>query len=669
MHDRADLRDTALAAAAAARRQTAVEDVPHVAGQVPTRHQASGAMPAVAGPRIAGATSLRRDIPGVSPVPLPSAGIGDAAELEGFVDREMTALLARANIAGAALSIVSRDRVLLSKGYGHGDIARGVRVDAGATLFRAGSVSKPLTWTAFMQLLERGLLSEDEDLTRHLDFRLPGPCGGPILAQHLLTHSAGFEANSFGYMAARSAATTRSLATTVSRHAPARVRAAGVMASYVNWGAALAGRIIELRSGLPFDTYMESEVFAPLRMAHSTFREPVPARLGAEPVGYTCEGGRFQAQPFEYYHGVAPAGGMTTTATDMAQFMIAHLREGANTHGRVLDPSTARRMLTRAPNSHPCLNGPLHGFCETYVNGRRMVGHSGRTVYFGSKLALLPAEQIGIFVVVNTQTWMGFLDNFVQAFMDRFFPAELPRLDPSAGPECEVRKYEGAYAYTARSYMTSEKIFGLRQGIAVSCRGRNKLTTRGLLAAGPVDWIHVQGHTGLFRRIDGEEMIAFIACGADRGMRLVGPDPLNPAERVGPLDAPLLDEKLQASSRAALCFAAITCLVAAHYSWRAALLGATLALTDALILRGIARTFSCDSYSMLVRLPWPFVAAMALAVISTLMTAATTAVAATTWVLGDWSPFARVAYTMVALLALGFTEWLRRRNLIGPRFA
>jgi CubicO group peptidase (beta-lactamase class C family) len=66
-------------------------------------------------------------------------------------------------------------------------------VDPERTLFRPGSVSKLVTWTAVMQMVEQGKLNLDADVNTYLDFKIPAFEGAPITLRQIMTHTAGFE--------------------------------------------------------------------------------------------------------------------------------------------------------------------------------------------------------------------------------------------------------------------------------------------------------------------------------------------------------------------------------------------------------------------------------------------------------------------------------------------
>ncbi len=115
------------------------------------------------------------------------------ADVEEFFDLLINDQLAREDIAGATVGVVKDGQILLAKGYGYDDVAKGVRATGDASLFRIGSISKLITWTAAMQLVEQKKLSLDEDVNTYLDFKIPPAFGKPITLRNLMTHNTGFE--------------------------------------------------------------------------------------------------------------------------------------------------------------------------------------------------------------------------------------------------------------------------------------------------------------------------------------------------------------------------------------------------------------------------------------------------------------------------------------------
>ncbi|MGH8186358.1 MAG: serine hydrolase domain-containing protein, partial [Steroidobacteraceae bacterium] len=334
--------------------------------------------------------AIARDVPGTgvrpgAPQPLEPRGPTTREEVEAFVDGFMNAQMRSGPVAGGAVVVVKDGELFFSKGYGFEDAEKRVPVDPQQTLFRPGSVSKLFTWTAVMQLVEQGRLDLDADVNTYLtDFKLSDRYPDPVTLRNLMTHTAGFEDGAVGYLFAASDKDLLPLGEWLKAHVPLRARPptkdfnSGTNASYSNWGTALAGHIVEIVSGQPFDEYLEQHIFKPLGMARSTFREPLPAELAERMSGgYTFEGGQFKKNGFEFIHAAGPAGSMSATATDLAKFMLAHLQEGAVGEGRILSPETTRIMHRRVLSPDPSVNGHALGFYETWINGRRIIGHGG----------------------------------------------------------------------------------------------------------------------------------------------------------------------------------------------------------------------------------------------------------------------------------------------------
>lgn len=590
---------------------------------------------------------------GALPVPLPARDLSDG-EVVSHLASSIAAYLEERHVVGASVCVVRDGRIVLAQGFGCADLA-GTPVDGRSTLFRAGSVSKVVTWTAVMQLIERGLLDESKDISEYLDFPVPRRFREPILIRHLMTHSAGFESNHFGYAAARGPGNVQSLARTLERNVPIQVRKPGELPVYDNWGAALAGRIVELVSGMPFEEYVDQHVFRPLQMARSTFREPVPAGCGSSPVGFVGDGPDFLEHPFEYYHNIGPAGSLTTTARDMANFMCAHLMEGRFDGTRLLSPESTRRMHTRAGESHPHLDGVMLGFYETYRNGRRTIGHRGATCAFESRLTLIPQEKLGIFVICNTGGGTGFCDAVVDDLIDHLFPSRLPSICGKAN--CLVRAYSGRYALSARSHSKSEKLFALGHTVDVRAM-RDRLVIDGLTQDDPSEWVPIDNLQGVFRRVNGQETIAFQPTSSSSKPFLLGPEPLSPYVPISFFGAPRFTEMVQLLVPPVMAVFAMQLLSSSGETPLMGWLSAALALTNALIVGGLQRGFTSDQYSLLIRLPWAFEATSVLASISLVLTIAIVGVGLINITAASGTIFG------MALVALGFTYWLKYWNIL-----
>src|SRR5215217_5779563 len=275
----------------------------------------------------------KKDAPdkNVSTAPSQQQGPTDRAEMKVFLDKELGREMEKHHIAGAAVSVVKDGKLFFAKGYGYADLENKIPVDPERTNFRIGSLAKLFTWTAVMQLAEQGKLDLDEDINTYLDFRIPDSYPQPITLKDLMTHTAGFEDLYFERLASESKDLLPPREWLIS-HMPARVRPPGEVAAYSSYGTALAGYIVARVSGKPYDQYIQEHILNPLGMAHTTAHSPTPQDIRAHASkGYTYKDGAFKVFPDYSDMGqpaMAPAGGMQSSATDMARFMIAQLRDG-----------------------------------------------------------------------------------------------------------------------------------------------------------------------------------------------------------------------------------------------------------------------------------------------------------------------------------------------------
>ena len=372
------------------------------------------------------------------------------ADLTEFFDILVPFQLKSGGIAGATVVVVAKGKVLFAKGYGYRDVAKKQPVSAEETMFRPGSVSKLFTWTAVMQLVEQGKLDLDRNVNDYLDFTIPATFPKPITLRTLMTHTAGFE-ETYKDVFLESPADLRSTANYVKKHLPRRLFSPGATVAYSNYGATLAGYIVERASGIRFEEYVEKFIFEPLNMSHSTFYQPLPASL--EPLmSKTYRTASGMPGQFTICQTIS-AGALSSSAGDMAKFMIAHLQDGAYAGTRILKPETSRMMHAHQFSSSDSVNGFALGFYEESRNGLRIIGHAGDISHFHSALHLIPEENFGLFVSynsdgVNPGSGRGELWD---AFLNRYFPYETPTIATLVSAPKDAQALVGGYMVSRRS--------------------------------------------------------------------------------------------------------------------------------------------------------------------------------------------------------------------------
>ncbi len=401
-------------------------------------------------------------------------------DAEAWLDGYMPYALSRGNVAGAVVVVVKNGQVLLQKGYGYADVAARKPVDPENTLFRPGSVSKLFTWTAVMQQVEQGKIDLDRDINTYLDFAIPPFAGRPVTMRNLMTHTGGFEETSKDLIYAEPSPEPP-LDRYLKQNIPARIFAPGTTPAYSNYGATLAGYIVQRVSGQMFNDYIDQHILVPLHMQHATFRQPLPAAL--QPLmsrGYQSATIPPKAQEVV---GPAPAGSSAMSGADMAHFMIAHLQDGEYNGQQILRPATAQMMHSAALNNIPPLNSMLLGFYQMNRNGHRIIGHAGDTQWFHSELSLLLDDHVGLFVSVNSVGEQGAAGAIRQAlreaFIDRYFPGPGPdgHLDSQAA-RADAARFAGSYIGSRREETTFfSLLYYLLENTPVSSDGDGQVSS------------------------------------------------------------------------------------------------------------------------------------------------------------------------------------------------
>jgi CubicO group peptidase (beta-lactamase class C family) len=444
-------------------------------------------------------------------------GPTDPAELEAFLDEELGREMEKHHIAGAAVSVVKDGELFFAKGYGSADLEKGIPVDPERTIFHVGSVGKLFTWTAVMQLVEQGKLDLDADINTYLDFRIPDTYPQPITLRHLMTHTSGFEERWLDSVVSDTSELVPAREWLVT-YMPARVCPPGDCAGYSNYNAMLAGYIVARVSGEPYDQYIQEHIFDPLGMAHSTAQSPIPQDLREHAsVGYTYEDGDFQAFPdYTAQPALWPSGAHQASVTDMARFMIAHLQNGrysdANTAGaRILKETTARQMHSTAYTPDPRLLGAAYGFADMSDNGQRTLGHTGYFPPMSSLLLLLPEQNLGVYVVYNSEGGRVLTNQhtgFQRAFFDHYYPAPaVESIKPPADFAERAGRFVGLYRYASSPATTFHKVVGLvgENAVEISDPGDGTL----LLSIAGYEWRFVEVEPLYFRQVDGQFGMVF----------------------------------------------------------------------------------------------------------------------------------------------------------------
>lgn len=429
-----------------------------------------------------------------------TTSLTDTASLREYMDKFVMDDMRDLRVPGAVVAIVYSRQVVLLRGYGVSNTDRKTPVDPHRTIFRAGSVTKPFTAAAIMQLVEQGKIDPNADVNRFLrDVKIPVGFGKPVTTSDLLTHTAGFDVALAG-TAARTENEVEPLGRYLTEHLPPRVRAPGETIAYSNHGFTLLGHVVEQLSGESYSQYLKRHVLDPLGMTSSTMQltPDVEART-ATPYEPRAAGYRI-APPL--HPNISPAASLNTTAADMTHFMIAQLNGGLFNGKRVLAQSSVREMQATHFRQDPRMPGIAWGFFESSWHNRRIVFHSGGIRGFMSAVYLLPDDSIGLFVANNGYSG-GLVFDVLFHLMNRYLPASPMQTQLNPADVQRLRKYAGFYREANHPVSNLEKAGGLRNP-ALEIR----VTDSGAVTAFGVQF--VESAPGFFHERKGWETLAFL---------------------------------------------------------------------------------------------------------------------------------------------------------------
>ncbi len=401
----------------------------------------------------------------------------DKAALGSFIDGLIEAYMKEQKAAAAVVSVVHRGEILYQQGYGYADIENRIPADPQNTLFRIGSISKLFLWVAVLQQVELGNLDLDTDINQYITaFRIPDTFDDPITLRSLMSHTPGFE-DVLLHLFKREGDDVDPLEEILRKQMPRRVRPPMQEAAYSNHGTGLAQYLVELVSGMPFETYVEQQILAPLGMNATTFRQPLPPHLRERMAkGYAWQDGMFEEKLFEIVP-MTGAGGASSTAADMTVFMNALMNQTRHDTISLLDSATYAIMKKPVLVHARHMNPALHGFLDLSPAHLGIIGHAGNTFVFHSLLAMFPDHDTGVFLSFSGQSAAAAYIRIIEHFSNRFFPQ--PETSPATIEldKAYLKGFTGNYMLNRRPHSSMLKIVGYLNTISVDIDDNNLIFT------------------------------------------------------------------------------------------------------------------------------------------------------------------------------------------------
>lgn len=318
----------------------------------------------------------------------------------------VTGILRRSGVPGAAVAVVQGGRTVFSAGYGVRELGKAAAVETG-TVFQVASLSKPITATIVAAQVAAGVVSWDDPAARYLSgLRLSNPYVtahatiGDFLAHRSgLPATIGDELEDLGY----------GRADIIARLALVPLGPFRRSYHYANFGFTIGAEAVAAASGMGWDALAEQVLFRPLGMRATSTRHADFLARENRAVLHVWQDGRFQPLYDRDPDAQAPAGGVSSTVVDLAEWVKLLLRrDREGQQPRLTEAALLPALQPQAFSSPPHSLASRPGFYGYGFNvgvragGRTAMGHSGAfLVGAGTSFQMMPSADLGIVVLTN----------------------------------------------------------------------------------------------------------------------------------------------------------------------------------------------------------------------------------------------------------------------------
>ncbi len=319
-------------------------------------------------------------------------------------------LLATTPAVGLSVAVVKGNKVFYNHSFGYKDLDKKIPLN-NQDIFRIASISKSFTTTAIMQLVGKGQLNLDQDVSELVGFKVRNPKfpNKVITLKMLLSHRSSIN-DSEGYFSldAIDPSKNANWNKCYNNYEPDN----GYM--YCNLNYNMAGSILEKITGVRFDQYIKQQILDPLGLYGGYNVNTLDSNLFAKIYEYNKDSARFIFSPNAYASRkeeisnytmgrttpiFSPTGGMKISAHDLAEYMIMHSQLGKHKGVRIMPKKLAKQMQEILSEEE--LYGMAIETTNKLIEGKSMIGHTGSAYGLYSLMFFEPKEQFGFVVITN----------------------------------------------------------------------------------------------------------------------------------------------------------------------------------------------------------------------------------------------------------------------------
>jgi CubicO group peptidase (beta-lactamase class C family) len=363
--------------------------------------------------------------------------LSDEARLGPLAGR-VVGLMAELGVPGVAVGILHGEQEYTG-GFGVTSLENPLPVTA-ETFFQVGSITKTFTGTALMRLAEAGRVRLEDPVRKYLpDFRVKDEqVSATVTVRHLLTHTSGWVGDYFDDFGLGDDALARMVAAMADLP---QITPPDTVWAYNNAGFYVAGRIIEVVTGKPYEAALKELVLNPLGLEHAYFfaHDVISYRFA---VGHlTGEAGPFVARPWALPRCANPVGGLITTARELLKYARFHLGHSPE----ILSAEARRLMQTPAGEADAGRLMGITWFIQPVAGDIRLVGHGGGTNGQVTLFNFVPGRDFAVCVLTNSDRGGAINAEVTRWAVETFLGAAWPEPEIYNLPPDRLATYAGHY--------------------------------------------------------------------------------------------------------------------------------------------------------------------------------------------------------------------------------
>lgn len=329
------------------------------------------------------------------------------------LDKELREIMRKYETVGLAVVVVKSGQIVYEENFGYKDLDLKIKLKKG-DLFRIASISKSFTATGIMQLVEKGVLHLDDDVSQLIGFEVRNPYHPeiPITLKMLLSHTSSLnDSQKYSTLDIINPKRNAEWQGSYGTYRP------GDEYKYCNLNYNLAGAILEKWANTQFDTYINEHILLPLglnggydvdSLDNSKFVKLYRYNRAQKSYKYSSAAySSVKDKKLHYKLGYSapifsPTGGLKISAHDLAKYMVMHMNKGEYNDIRIISLESSKLMQSPISKaSDKAFYGLGIRLPNDFVEGVSLVGHTGSAYGLFSAMFFDPVQEIGIVIITN----------------------------------------------------------------------------------------------------------------------------------------------------------------------------------------------------------------------------------------------------------------------------